>query len=157
MIQLSPLFSPPLPNSVTGGTLPWRAPWWRGLYLDSMAPWQVRYPLFSYRLDSRMVRSADKRCKLCPKAKGRRVLFSTVSNTPYTFHETFTSHRHIPHLLYCRQQMWETVHTVEMPMYSIRGITTKTEACTWVLMAKSFRYVSHAHLKEARGFRPKPY
>ena len=42
------------------------------------------------RLDSRIVRCADKRCKICPRAEGRRVLFSTVSNTPYTFHETFT-------------------------------------------------------------------
>ena len=37
-----------------------------------------------------MVRCADKRCKVCPKTEGRRVLFSMVSNTPYTFHETFT-------------------------------------------------------------------
>ena len=42
------------------------------------------------RLDSRMVRCADNRCKVCTKIEGRRVLFSMVSNTPYTFHETFT-------------------------------------------------------------------
>ena len=42
------------------------------------------------RLDSRIVQCVDKRCKICPRAEGRRVLFSTVSNTPYTFHETFT-------------------------------------------------------------------
>ena len=42
------------------------------------------------RLDSRMVRCADKRCKVCPNAEGRRILFSAVSKTPYTFHETFT-------------------------------------------------------------------
>ena len=42
------------------------------------------------RLGSRMVRCTDKRCKVCPKAEGRCVLFSTVSNTPYTFHEVFT-------------------------------------------------------------------
>ena len=42
------------------------------------------------RIDSRMVRCADKRCKVCPKTEGRCVLFSMVSNTPYTFHETFT-------------------------------------------------------------------
>ena len=38
------------------------------------------------RLDSRMTRCADKCCAVCPGAEGRRVLFSTVSNTPYTFH-----------------------------------------------------------------------
>ena len=27
---------------------------------------------------------------MCPRTEGRRVLFLTVSNTPYTFHETFT-------------------------------------------------------------------
>ena len=27
---------------------------------------------------------------MCPKAEGRRILFSTVSNTPYAFRETFT-------------------------------------------------------------------
>ena len=32
----------------------------------------------------------DKRCKVCPKFEGRRVLFSTVSKTPYTFHENFS-------------------------------------------------------------------
>ena len=37
-----------------------------------------------------MVRCTDKRCKVCPKAEGMRVLFSTVSNTPYTSHEVFT-------------------------------------------------------------------
>ena len=47
-------------------------------------------PIPITRLDSRMVRCADKCCKICPRAEGRRVLFSTVSNTPYTFHETFT-------------------------------------------------------------------
>ena len=39
------------------------------------------------RLDSRMVRCAEKRCKVCPNAEGRRILFSAVSKTPYTFHE----------------------------------------------------------------------
>ena len=47
-------------------------------------------PIPITRLDSRMMRCADKRCKVCPRAEGRCVLFSTVSNTPYTFHETFT-------------------------------------------------------------------
>ena len=47
-------------------------------------------PIPITRLDSCMVRCADKRCKVCPRTEGRRVLFSTVSNTPYTFHETFT-------------------------------------------------------------------
>ena len=47
-------------------------------------------PIPISRLGSRMVRCTDKRCKVCPKAEGRRVLFSTVSNTPYTFHEVFT-------------------------------------------------------------------
>ena len=47
-------------------------------------------PIPITRLDSHMVHCADKRCKVCPRAEGRRVLFSTVSNTPYTFHETFT-------------------------------------------------------------------
>ena len=42
------------------------------------------------RLDSRIVRCTDKRCKVCPNAEGRRILFSAVSKTPYTFHETFT-------------------------------------------------------------------
>ena len=37
-----------------------------------------------------MVRCTDKRCKVCPNAEGRRILFSAVSKTPYTFHETFT-------------------------------------------------------------------
>ena len=46
-------------------------------------------PIPISRLGSRMVRCTDKRCKVCPKAEGRRVLFSTVS-TPYTFHEVFT-------------------------------------------------------------------
>ena len=48
---------------------------------------------------SRMVRCTDKRCKVCPKAEGRRVLFSTVSNTPYTFHDTFTCAERS--LMYC--------------------------------------------------------
>ena len=39
-------------------------------------------PIPITRLDSRMVCCADKRCKVCPRAEGRRVLFSTVSNTP---------------------------------------------------------------------------
>ena len=47
-------------------------------------------PIPISRLGSRMVRCTDKRCTVCPKAEGRRVLFSTVSNTPYTFHEVFT-------------------------------------------------------------------
>ena len=47
-------------------------------------------PIPISRLGSRMVRCTDKRCKVCPKAEGRRILFSTVSNTPYTFHEVFT-------------------------------------------------------------------
>ena len=47
-------------------------------------------PIPITRIESRMIRCADKRCKVCPKAEGRHVLFSTVSETPYTFHETFT-------------------------------------------------------------------
>ena len=47
-------------------------------------------PILIPRLDSRMVRCANKRCKVCPNAEGRRILFSAVSKTPYTFHETLT-------------------------------------------------------------------
>ena len=38
-------------------------------------------PIPISRIGSRMVRCTDKRCKVFPKAEGRRVLFSTVSNT----------------------------------------------------------------------------
>ena len=51
------------------------------------------------RLDSDMMQCADKRCKVCPNTEGRRVLFSMVSNTPYTFHETFTHTD--TYLIYC--------------------------------------------------------
>ena len=41
-------------------------------------------PIPINRLNSRIVRCGDKRCKVCPKFEGRCVLFSTVSKTPYT-------------------------------------------------------------------------
>ena len=53
--------------------------------LDPAVPRQVRYPHTNTK--ARLTRCADKRCKICPRG---RVLFSTVSNTPYTFRETFT-------------------------------------------------------------------
>ena len=53
--------------------------------LDPAVPRQVHT-----NTKARLTRCADKRCKICPRAEGRRVLFSTVSNTPYTFRETFT-------------------------------------------------------------------
>ena len=42
-------------------------------------------PIPITRVESRMIRCADKRCKVCPKAEGRHVLFSTVSETPYVY------------------------------------------------------------------------
>ena len=41
-------------------------------------------PISIPRLDSRMVRCADKPYKVCPNAEGICVLFSAVSKTPYT-------------------------------------------------------------------------
>ena len=67
--------NPTLADSPGEGIPPWIPP----------PPIGQAPPIPITRPDSHMVRCTDKRCKVCPKAEGRRVLFSTVSNTLYTF------------------------------------------------------------------------
>ena len=95
LVQNDPLLSalfPTHPSSALEETPPLQTHLWRHPSLDPTAPHKVRYPLFSIpRLDSRMVRCATKCYKVYPKAKGKDMsFFSMVSNTSYTFHETFT-------------------------------------------------------------------
>ena len=47
-------------------------------------------PIPINKLQPHMVKCTNGCCKMCPKAEGRCILFSMMSNTPYAFHETFT-------------------------------------------------------------------
>ena len=78
--QLSYRRNPTLRDSLVRASLPG----------SSRPPTGQVPPIPINRLEPRMIKCADGRCKVCPKAEGRRILFSTVSNTPYAFHETFT-------------------------------------------------------------------
>ena len=78
--QLSYRRNPTLRDSLVRASLPG----------SSRPPTGQVPPIPINRLEPRMIKCADGRCKVCPKAEGRRILFSMVSNTPYAFHETFT-------------------------------------------------------------------
>ena len=78
--QLSYRRNPTLRDSLVKASLPG----------SSRPPTGQVPPIPINRLEPCMIKCADGCCKVCPKAEGRRILFSTVSNTPYAFHETFT-------------------------------------------------------------------
>ena len=46
-------------------------------------------PLPLNKLNSHTTECGNKHCEVCLNFEGRRVLFSTVSKRPYTFHENF--------------------------------------------------------------------